>query len=570
MVRYGLRSGATWVGEASGGSVFALYFDGKRVDGQSDGLVVRRTTIADLDRDARHCVIHLVYEPDDIEIESHTIVYPDSTLVERWLTVRNSGSQAVRIQRLDSVSMEIPQDEYELMYYTSAWGTEFEGVREPLQGEKVLETRSGRSSNEQHPWFALFRGNGEILSASAMWSGNWIFRFEPVDQGGYRLSGGLHDREFWKDLHPGESMDSPRVSVVLGKSYDLNTISMEYARIGRAYWYPQNELSHSLPMEWNHWWSYEDRDIDERVFRENVDVAAKLGIEVCTLDAGWFGPTAPDAHWFDYRGDWAKVNTIRFPGGIRALSDYVHSKQMKFGLWCEIEALGQHARLAEEHPEFVALRDGERLGYVCFGNPAVQEWAFQTLERLITEYRCEWIKLDFNVDPGAGCARMDHGHGAGDGLYEHYLGYYRTLEKIRARHPGVILENCSSGGLRIDLGILQQTHLTFLSDPDWPEHGLQLFWGASTMLAPEVLLHWGWSEWIHEHPNQTFDPRDPDLEQHQLDYYVRISMLAGSGFSQRLPELPRWVADRYAYHIKMYKDHIRRFIRSADVFRLTA
>ena len=45
--------------------------------------------------------------------------------------------------------------------------------------------------------------------------------------------------------------------------------------------------------------------------------------------------------------------------------------------------------MAEEHPEFVALRDGERLGYVCFGNPAVQEWAFQTLERLVTEYRCE-------------------------------------------------------------------------------------------------------------------------------------------------------------------------------------
>ena len=570
VVRYALPSGATWVNEASGSSVFAVYFDGKRVDGQTDSLIIRQVTNTDLHRGARHCVIHLLYEPDDIEIESHTIVYPDSTLVERWLTVRNSGPKAVCIQRLDSVSMEIPKDEYELMYYTSTWGAEFESVREPLQSEKVLETRSGRSSNEQHPWFALFRGNGEILSVSVMWSGNWIFRFEPGDQGGYRLSGGLHDWEFWKDLAPGESMDSPRVSVVLGKGDDLNTISTEYARIGRAYWYPQNELSQSLPVEWNHWWSYEDRNIDERVFRENADVAAKLGIEVCTLDAGWFGPTNPDVHWYDYRGDWDKVNTIRFPGGIRALSDYGHSKQMKFGLWCEIEALGQHARLADEHPEFVALRGGERLGYVCFGNPAVQEWAFQTLDRLITEYRCEWIKLDFNVDPGAGCDRTDHGHGAGDGLYEHYLGYYRTLGKIRERHPGVILENCSSGGLRIDFGILKQTHLTFLSDPDLPEHGLQLFWGASTMLAPEVLLHWGWSEWLHEHPHQTFDPRDPDLEQHQLDYYVRISMLTGTGFSQRLPGLPQWVADRYAHHIKIYKDHIRRFIRSADVFRLTA
>jgi len=249
VVRYALPSGATWVNEASGSSVFAVYFDGKRVDGQTDGLIVRQVTNTDVHRGARHSVIHLVYEPDDIEIESHSIVYPDSTLVERWLTVRNSGSKAVCIQRLDSVSMEIPEDEYELMYYTSAWGAEFESVREPLQSEKVLETRSGRSSNEQHPWFALFRGNREILSASVMWSGNGIFRFEPGDQGGYRLSGGLHDWEFWKDLAPGESMDSPRVSVVLGTGDDLNTISTEYARIGRAYWYPQNEFSQSLPVE---------------------------------------------------------------------------------------------------------------------------------------------------------------------------------------------------------------------------------------------------------------------------------------------------------------------------------
>jgi alpha-galactosidase len=567
--RYGLRSGAAWVNEASDSSVFAVYFDGQRIDGQTEGLVVRRVTDTDLDGAARHCVIYLVYEPNDVEIENHTIVYPDSTLVERWLTVRNSGSKAIRIERLDSVSMEIPEDEYELMYYTSAWGAEFESIREPLRGERVLETRKGRSSNDQHPWFALFRSNGEILSASVMWSGNWIFRFESGDPDGFTLSGGLHDWEFSKNLDPGESVDSPRVSVVLGTGNDLNPISSEYARIGRAYWYPQNEFSQSLPVEWNHWFSYEDRNIDESVFKENADVAAELGFEVCTLDAGWFGPTNPSTHWYDYRGDWDMVNTSRFPSGIRTLSDYVHRKGMKFGLWCEIEALGQHARLAEEHPEFVALRSGERLGYVCFGNPAVQDWAFETLDRLITEYLCEWIKLDFNVDPGAGCNRTDHGHETGDGLYKHYLGYYRTLEKVRERHPDVILENCSSGGLRIDLGILKQTHLTFLSDPDWPEHGLQLIWGAGTMLAPEVLLHWGWSEWLHEHPHQTFNPRDPNLKQHQLDYYVRISMLGECGFSQRLPELPQWVADRFAHHIEMYKNQIRRFIRVADVYRLT-
>src|SRR5690606_25062592 len=107
------------------------------------------------------------------------------------------------------------------------------------------------------------------------------------------------------------------------------------------------------------------------------------------------------------------------PSGIRALSDYTRARGMKFGLWCEIEAIGKSARLAEARPELVATRGGERLGYVCMGSPAGQEWAFQTLDRLIREHGCDWIKLDFNLDPGAGCDRTDHGHGAGDGLYAH-------------------------------------------------------------------------------------------------------------------------------------------------------
>ena len=132
------------------------------------------------------------------------------------------------------------------------------------------------------------------------------------------------------------------------------------------------------------------------------------------------------------------------------------------------------------------------------------------------------------------------------------------------------MESCSSGGLRIDLGLLQRTHLTFLSDPDWPEHDLQIFWGASTMLAPEMCLHWGWSEWIDsKHPHQTFNPRDPNLKEHQLDYYIRNGMLGAFGYSQRLPDLPEWVRQRLEYHARMYRDVVRRFVRNGVVHRLT-
>ncbi|TLS54006.1 alpha-galactosidase [Paenibacillus antri] len=521
-------------------------------------------------------VVDAAFFVDDatgVQVERRTIRYDGTNLAEQRLIVRNEGTRAARIEAIDTIALELPVRDYETMHYTSGWGMEFENVLRtlPPHGQPFrLETRKGRSSADVHPWVALFdRASGLIVTASVMWSGNWALTLAPKGDGAMLLTGGLNDWEFWKELAPGESMESPGVVVASADTGDLNDVSIQYARVGREYWYPRNELSASLPAEWNHWWSYEDKAINEEVFLANVEKAAAMGIDVCTLDAGWFGPTDPDTHWYDYRGDWDLVNTIRFPNGLRVLSDACHERGMKFGLWCEIEALGRHAELARSRPDFVALRDGEPLGYVCFANPAAAEWAFETLDRIITEHNCDWIKLDYNLDPGAGCNRTDHGHGGGDGLFEHIAAYYRLLERVRAKHPRVLLESCSSGGLRIDLGLMRQTHATFLSDPDWPEHDLQLFWGATTMLAPNACLHWGYCDWLGEHRYQKFDPRDPALTREKLDYYTHISMLGGFGFSQKLPDLPDWVAERFAYHIQTYRDVVADFVRSADVYRLT-
>ncbi|WP_143069287.1 alpha-galactosidase [Paenibacillus sp. OV219] len=553
---------------------FAVHVDGVRVDNASQGIVLDRTEERNVAADKKHRIAKYLYEPTSLVIESHLVCYTDTTLVERWVIIRNVGETSVTIGRVDSFSLQLPQTEWKLMHYTSDWGAEFEPVVEQLAGESiVLETRSGRSSKGKHPWMSLLGAGGEVLTVSPMWSGNWQLRCEYDGgydgQGRYQVSGGLSDWEFFKTLEQGESMESVHVAIAAGSGGDLNSTSIAFARVGRRYWYPHNEFSRSMPMEWNHWWSYEDKGINEDVFRANAAEAAKLGIDICTLDAGWFGPSEEASEWFELRGDWSMVNEKRFPSGIRAVSDDVHGHGMKFGLWCEIEAVGKSAALAEKHPSYVARREGESLGYLCFGNPEVRQWAFDTLDRLITGYVSQWIKLDFNLDPQAGCNCTDHGHGAGDGLFEHYNGYYSVLRDIRAKHPEVILENCSSGGLRIDLGIMQQTHTTFLSDPDYPEHSLQVFWGATTMLAPDVCLHWSYSEFRWKNDFQLFNPHDSSLKPYQFDYYTRIAMLRGFGISQKLPEMPEWMKARLAHHIDVYKSEVKPFVLEADLYRLT-
>lgn len=557
--------GHAWLADNAEGALFAVTIDSQRQTS-------RTLDLAGIDIDyatagVQHLIAH--FAGAGFTVEHHLKVYAETALTEAWQVVRCTGAAPIRVTRIDSFTLDIPAAAYELLYFTSDWGSEFEPVRAPLADAIQLETRLGRSSKGQHPYFALTQAGASVLAGAVAWSGNWTFRFEPLPGGSYRLSGGLHDWEFSKDLAPGAALESPPVVLAIGR--DLNAASQQYARVGRRYWYPRNALSALAPVEWNHWWSYEDDHINEAVFLENTNIAAGRGVEICMLDAGWFGPSDAGSFWYDYRGDWDMVNTQRFPNGMRPLADNAHAQGMKFGMWCEIEALGVRARLAETHPELVARRDGERLGYVCFGNPQTQEWAYQTLARLIRENDLDWIKLDFNLDPGAGCNRTDHGHGAGDGLYEHYMGYYRVLERVRADFPHVVLENCSSGGLRIDLGIMRHLDMTFLSDPDWPVHNLQLFWGVTTLLAPDSCLHWGFCEWIGKgRPDyQNFNPRDPQLTPHQFDYYTRTSMLNVYGFSQKLPELPAWVTARLDHHTQVYKTHVRRFVKTADMYRLT-
>ena len=565
--RLGVPGAPSWLADAAS-PLFAVMAQGHTLTARSAGVQLMDVG-TDEQADRRTTTLRLRYSELGIEVVHNITVYDASRVVECWQSIRNVGATPIEITRLDSIALELPAADYQIMSFTGDWGREFESVREPLTAVPVLESRRGRSSKDRHPWFALFRPDGAVLSGAVAWSGNWVFRFEPSAAGSIRLSGGLHDWEFAHTLRPSAELRSAPVVLALGENADLNTVSVEYGRVGRRSWYPRTPLTEQLPVEWNHWWPYEDHDIDEQTFRANVDVAAELGIGVCTLDAGWFGPTDAGSHWYDFRGDWDMVNSVRFPSGLRALSDYVHERGMAFGLWCEIEALGQKARLAETHPEFVALRDGERLGYVCLGNPEAEQWALDMLGGLIERYGLDWIKLDFNLDPGAGCDRADHGHGPGDGLHAHYAGYYRMLETLRGRFPHIVLENCSSGGLRIDLGMVRRTTPTFLSDPDWPEHGLQLIWGASTMLAPPAWLHWGWSHWFTSHPRQTYNPHDPALQPHQLDYYVRIGMLGTFGLSQKLPELPAWIRERYREHIALYRSTLSRFVGAADFYRLT-
>ncbi len=487
---------------------------------------------------------------------------------EHRVTLRNTGSEPITLLRCDAYCYTIPGQDLYIQYFESRWGQEFMPCR--IRARSIaFSGQEGRSSAGLQPQMLLMDASGRcLLAVTVAWSGNWRISFRTCAKG-LEVRAGVAIDDPGITVARESRFVSPSVLSLCPQTGTIDEVSYLFGQWVKAFG-PQSPIARQLPVEWNPWWCYEDDLINEAVFLRNVDAAAALGIEAVVLDAGWYGDTE---HWFDVRGDWDHVNTDKFPSGIRALSDAVHEKGMRFGLWCEIEAVGKRAKLAKRQPAYVAERDGEPLGYLCFGNPSVQRWAYQTLDRLITVYGLDWIKLDFNAEPWQGCNCTDHGHGAADGLIAHYQGYYAVLDRLHARHPSVLLENCASGGQRFDHGILQHTHCSFLSDIDETQHKLRVLSGAFTFAPPARCLQWVWS---HTKPNAQgqppfpgFVPGDPQYSDAQRIFHLRAGMLGWMGLSHRLAELDRDTRTLFARQIAFYREVARPFIKDGIVSDLT-
>jgi alpha-galactosidase len=504
------------------------------------------------------------------------------------LALRNDGDAPARVTRMDPLALDLAGGWWRSHWFRSAWGDEFRPEHGTTRHDTILEVRAGRSSHGMIPWLGLERetrdadAGGAALVVAPAWSGNWHIHA----MAGGQVTAGISPWQLVVELAPGEAITAPSVVVAAGR--DLDGVALALQAAVRDQWLPRTAFTDSVPVEWNHWWPYEDTEVSETVIAANAAAARDLGIQIATVDAGWFGTADATRDWQEQRGDWHLVNTERFPSGLTALGQAIRDAGVLPGFWIEAEAVGSSARLRVERPELLALAtDGRRhdpsyrlmtvsldpddptfLGYVCLGSEAGRAHVLDSMDRLIETTGARWIKVDFNIDPDAGCTRTDHGHGAGDGLFRHYLGLYSVLGEVRRRYPDIVLESCSSGGLRIDLGLARHVHAFFLSDPDYTEHHLETVWGASRLLPPLGVLHWSWSQWRGDYPPSRLDWWT--LDDDAFDTMLRAAMLHRFGVSLRLTELRPSLRHRLAGHVALYREHVATFVRTGVFLPLTA
>jgi alpha-galactosidase len=164
---------------------------------------------------------------------------------------------------------------------------------------------------------------------------------------------------------------------------------------------------------------------------------------------------------------------------------------MQFGLWVEPEMINLDSDVAREHPEWIlgprqGLGDPSRNQYVLdLADPAAYEHVLAHLSALVAEYRIDYLKWDHNRDLSEAVARR--GSADRPAVREQTLALYRMLDELRARHPGLEIESCASGGGRVDLGILDRTDRVWASDCNDPVERLNIERWTRMLLPPELI-----------------------------------------------------------------------------------
>jgi alpha-galactosidase len=416
-----------------------------------------------------------------LQVRCVGIEYHDFPTVEWTLHFRNGGTQDTPILSdicaIDTRFERTTGSEFTLHSVRGDDCTDrsYEPFAEALGpgAEYAIANTSGRPTQNAFPYFNLaWPGEGVICVLS--WAGQWSARFACDEAANVRIVGGQELTHF--TLHPGEEVRGPLVV--------LQFYQGEWLRAQNVWrrWM----LAHNLPMPGgkplptlrslctgNYYPGLMTVAEQEKVFlQRHLD-------EGVNFDLWW-----QDAGWYPCDGvGWPKVGTwepdpVRFPHGLREISDLMHASGKRTMVWFEPERVHPGTWIAQEHPEWV--HGGQDGGLLRLDDPACRQWLTDHIDRLLTEQGIDFYRQDFNIDPLPYWRANDAPDRQGITEIRHIEGYFAYWDELRRRHPEMLIDSCASGGRRNDLETLRRAVPLLRSDWYWSPEGQQcLTYGLS-------------------------------------------------------------------------------------------
>ncbi|MET8112737.1 alpha-galactosidase [Streptomyces prasinus] len=407
-----------------------------------------------------------------------------SGLVRQRARLTNRGEGTYTLEALQ-LALPVPAHAAEVLDLTGRHLRERSPQRHEFTlGTHLRENRRGRTGVDATLLHAVgergfgFRG-GEVWSLHVAWSGNHRTFAERTNSGVSLLGGGELLLPGEMRLPPGASYTTPWLLGSYGQGLD--------DMAGRFHTYLRQRPHHpatARPVTLNTWEAVYFRQ-DLGTLTALADAAAEVGAERFVLDDGWFRGRRDDRAGL---GDWY-VDPEIWPEGLHPLVEHVRSRGLQFGLWVEPEMINPDSDLARARPEWILSAAGRmppearHQQVLDLGRPEAYAYVLERLDALVGEYAVDYLKWDHNrdlIDAGSGP------YGVG-GVHAQTTAVYALMDELRRRHPGLEIESCSSGGARVDLGILERSDRVWTSDciDALERQQIQLWTGL--LLPPELM-----------------------------------------------------------------------------------
>ena len=366
-------------------------------------------------------------------------------------------------------------DEAECYTQYSNWANESKGKWQEIINCISAKNYGMRSTAGAAPFFSIWdRNTGRGIAFNIIPSTAWQFEVSRKPRRGMDniivIEAGMQSENLDFEVFPGETVRFPEIIF-----YEFeNKTDMGCTKLHE--YFNKTYPSKDLPVIYNTWFANFD-EFDTEFLKKQAEKAAYLGAEYFVTDAGWFGA---EKSWGDAIGDWEEKTYGGFGGNMKEFSDYVRKLGMKFGFWIEAERALPGTKAVATHPEYYICESGNY--FIDFANEQACEYIYNVVINLIEKYNVEFIKFDFNAD----CV-FDNRHSA---FYRYYEGHKRFIEKIRRKYPDIYLENCASGGTRMDLYHSTYMDGVWFSDNQNPKQGTEILRETILRMPPQKLERW--------------------------------------------------------------------------------
>lgn len=503
--------------------------------------------------------ITLVDEVCKCRLKLYYTVFADLDVISRYMIVENYGDLVVKIEKCMPLTLDMCRSDLDMISFCGSYYNEMRYDRHPLHhGTQSVYSNRGASSHQYNPFIALCSHNateerGEAYGFNFVYSGSFLDEVDVDQLCRTRVLIGLGGECFSYSVGGGESFCSPE-AIMTYSAAGIGKMTRNLHNFVRKHIMPPVALE-PHPVVLNTWEAC-FFNIDQEKLINFAKEAKKTGFDMLVMDDGWFGARNNDRAGL---GDWYE-NRQKFPDGLGSFVKKIKTEGIKFGIWVEPEMVNPDSELYREHPEWALrvigrepLRSRHQL-VLDMSNPEVFDYLTARFDETFRGVDIDYFKWDMNrhmSNVGSSILPDDR---QGEIFFRYMKGVYRLLDWFASRFPNAVIETCSGGGGRYDLGMMQYGIQVWTSDNTHPHQRAKI--QSSAMMG---------------YPAATMSCHvsNPGGSLASLDYRYKVAVGGMLGYELNILDMSGEIKCEIARQISEYKsfEHI---IRLGEYYNLAS